>query len=190
MKRIDQQYLATPFYGSRRMRVWLGRLPGKPEAGPASDADHGTTSHLPAAPGPASQRWGTGCIRICWEAWRSPGQTPSAEGWAADITYIPMARGFHYLVLPGKDGLVHSVRGGLVLPVKDPTPWTLISASRPWKRRWAREGRRPSTPARGASSPARASLVSWSSTESESAWTGKGGTAITYSWSGGGGGGY
>ena len=25
MKLIDQQYLATPFYGSRRMKVWLGR---------------------------------------------------------------------------------------------------------------------------------------------------------------------
>ena len=25
MKRVDQQYLATPFYGSRRMKVWLGR---------------------------------------------------------------------------------------------------------------------------------------------------------------------
>ncbi len=25
MKAIDQQYLSTPFYGSRRMRVWLGR---------------------------------------------------------------------------------------------------------------------------------------------------------------------
>ena len=25
MKLIDQQYLATPFYGSRRMTVWLGR---------------------------------------------------------------------------------------------------------------------------------------------------------------------
>ena len=24
-KLIDQQYLSTPFYGSRRMRVWLGR---------------------------------------------------------------------------------------------------------------------------------------------------------------------
>jgi putative transposase len=23
IKAIDQQYLATPFYGSRRMRVWL-----------------------------------------------------------------------------------------------------------------------------------------------------------------------
>ena len=26
MKLVDQQYLATPFYGSRRMTVWLGRL--------------------------------------------------------------------------------------------------------------------------------------------------------------------
>ena len=25
MKQIDQQYLATPFYGSRRMKVWLDR---------------------------------------------------------------------------------------------------------------------------------------------------------------------
>ena len=25
IEQIDQQYLATPFYGSRRMKVWLGR---------------------------------------------------------------------------------------------------------------------------------------------------------------------
>jgi hypothetical protein len=25
MKLIDQQYLVTPFYGSRRMKVWLDR---------------------------------------------------------------------------------------------------------------------------------------------------------------------
>ena len=29
MKLIDQQYLATPFYGSRRMAVWLNRQ-GRP----------------------------------------------------------------------------------------------------------------------------------------------------------------
>ena len=49
-------------------------------------------------PRTSSRDQGTRCIRICWAAWRSPGQTPSAEGWAADITYIPMAGGFHYLV--------------------------------------------------------------------------------------------
>ena len=25
MKAMDQQYLSTPFYGSRRLRAWLGR---------------------------------------------------------------------------------------------------------------------------------------------------------------------
>jgi len=25
MKRMDEQYLATPFYGSRRMKAWLNR---------------------------------------------------------------------------------------------------------------------------------------------------------------------
>ena len=33
--------------------------------------------------------------------------------WAADITYVPMAKGFLYLVLPWKDGLVQLARGGL-----------------------------------------------------------------------------
>ena len=43
---------------------------------------------------------------------------PRKDG-PADITYISMARGFHYLVLQGKDGLVHSVRGGLA-PIQHP----------------------------------------------------------------------
>ena len=45
MKLIDQQYLATPFYGSRRMAVWLKRQ-GRP------------VSPL-----------------ICWVAWSSPNPT-------------------------------------------------------------------------------------------------------------------
>ena len=33
MREIDRQYLATPFYGSRRMKVWLERqgIRGEPE---------------------------------------------------------------------------------------------------------------------------------------------------------------
>ena len=41
MALIDQQYLKTPFYGSRRMTAWLsnhGRTPGQPQAGPPADA--------------------------------------------------------------------------------------------------------------------------------------------------------
>ena len=54
MKQIDQQYLAkTPFYGSSAPeKSWLGRQDHwvNREAGPTSDADLGTASHLPAAP--------------------------------------------------------------------------------------------------------------------------------------------
>ena len=42
-----------------------------------------------------------------------PAQPPSAEGWTADITYLPMAKGLLYLVLPRKDGLVQPVCSAL-----------------------------------------------------------------------------
>ncbi len=50
MGEIDRQYLETPFYGSRRMKVWLERqgIAGEPEAGAAADAGHGAEGHLPA----------------------------------------------------------------------------------------------------------------------------------------------
>ena len=54
MRLIDEQYLATPFYGSRRMTVWL------------------THSGLPVN-------------RV-------------NQVWATDITYVPLSRGFMYLV--------------------------------------------------------------------------------------------
>ena len=96
MKLIDQQYLLTPFYGSRKMAVWLRdrgyavnrkrvrrlmnlmgikaiyRRPrtSKPEAG------HKIYPYL------------LGDMKI----------TRPNQVWAADITYIPMNRGFLYLV--------------------------------------------------------------------------------------------
>jgi putative transposase len=92
--------------------------------------------------------------------------------WAADITYIPYIpmAGASTTWWPSWTGTL-----GTWWPGTCPTPWTLISVSRPWKRRWAREGRRCSTLTKGASSPARPSPDSWSATGSESAWTGKGG---------------
>jgi len=54
MRLIDEQYLATPFYGSRRMTVWL--------------------THSGHAVNRVNQ------------------------GWATDITYVPLSRGFMYLV--------------------------------------------------------------------------------------------
>jgi putative transposase len=96
MAKMDGQYLQTPFYGSRRMRVWLRsqghnvnrkrvrrlmRLMGldtvyrRPNTSKASP-EHRTYPYLLR---------GLHVIR-------------ANQVWVADITYIPMARGFVYLV--------------------------------------------------------------------------------------------
>lgn len=96
MRRIDAQYMKTPFYGSRRMMVWLnyeGHLVSrkrvrrlmrlmdleaiypKPRT-TIRDAEHRVFPYL----------------------LRNRVVTRPDEVWAADITYIPMAHGFMYLV--------------------------------------------------------------------------------------------
>ena len=96
MKLIDQQYLVTPFYGSRRMKVWLDRQ-GHPvnrkrvrrlmrTMGLQAIYRRPRTSR--PAPGHKVFPYLLGDIEI----------TRPNQVWAADITYIPMARGFHYLV--------------------------------------------------------------------------------------------
>jgi putative transposase len=96
MKLIDQQYLATPFYGSRRMTVWLQRQ-GRPVSrkrvqrlmrtmGLQAIYRRPRTS-LPAS-GHKVYPYLLGGMEI----------TRPNQVWAADITYIPMASGFLYLV--------------------------------------------------------------------------------------------
>jgi len=96
MRLIDRQYLATPFYGARKMSAWLGSQ-GK-------RAGRKRVQRLMRLMG----------LRAVY---RRPRTTTPAQGhrrypyllkglnisapnqvWAADITYIPMARGFMYLV--------------------------------------------------------------------------------------------
>jgi putative transposase len=96
MKLIDRQYLMTPFYGARKMAAWLGNQ-GK-RAGRKRVQRLMRLMELRAV-------------------YRRPRTTTPAQGhrrhpyllrdlsiaapnqvWAADITYIPMARGFMYLV--------------------------------------------------------------------------------------------
>jgi putative transposase len=96
MALIDRQYLRTPFYGSRRMTAWLGtqghlvnrkrvqRLMGL--MGLAAIYQRPHTSQ----PAPEHRTYpyllrGLAIERV-------------NQVWAADITYIPMARGFLYLV--------------------------------------------------------------------------------------------
>jgi putative transposase len=96
MKLIDQQYLERPFYGSRRMAVWL-RSQGYPVSrkrvqrlmrtmGLRAIYRHPRTSQ----PAPGHQ--------VYPYLLREVAITQPNQVWSGDITYIPMARGFLYLV--------------------------------------------------------------------------------------------
>ncbi len=96
MRVLDEQYLRTPFYGSRRMTVWfqehgypinrkriqrLMRLMGLEGIAPGPHTSKGHPAHLRY---PYLLR-GVKVIR-------------SNQAWCVDITYVPMAMGFMYLV--------------------------------------------------------------------------------------------
>ncbi len=96
MKLIDRQYLVTPFYGARKIAAWLksqGQLVNRKRVrrlmrlmGFKAIYRRPRTSK----PGPGHKTYPyllTG-LKI----------TRPNQVWAADITYIPMARGFLYLV--------------------------------------------------------------------------------------------
>ena len=96
MREMDRQYLETPFYGSRRMKVWLERhgiAVNRKRVqrlmrvmGLRAIYRRPRTSHL--APRVRGYPYLLGKANI----------TRPNQVWAADITYVPMARGFLYLV--------------------------------------------------------------------------------------------
>jgi putative transposase len=96
MKLIDRQYLDTPFYGARRMAVWL-----------KSQGHHVNRKHvrrLMRLMGlktiyrrPRTSKPATG-HKVYPYLLNNTKITRPNQVWAADITYIPMARGFLYLV--------------------------------------------------------------------------------------------
>ena len=96
MKAMDQQYLATPFYGSRRIRVWLSRQGHQMSRKRVQRLMRimGLTAiyRRPRTSKPAPGHKVYPYLLSGMEITR-PNQV-----WAADITYIPMARGFLYLV--------------------------------------------------------------------------------------------
>ena len=97
MREMDRQYLETPFCGSRRMRASLER-----QGMPVSRRRMQRLMRLmglraiyrqPRTSQPALER------RVYPYLLRNLTITRANQVWAADITYLPMARGFLYLVV-------------------------------------------------------------------------------------------
>ena len=96
MKVIDKQYLDAPFFGSRRMAVWLNRQ--------GYWVNRKRIRRLMRVIGlraiyrrPRTSKPGLG-HKIYPYLLTGMKITRPNQVWAADITYIPMARGFLYLV--------------------------------------------------------------------------------------------
>ena len=96
MKLIDCQYLVTPFYGTRRMSVWLKKQGHQVNRKRVQRLMRimglKTIYRRPRTSKPAPGHKIYPYLLSGMEITR-PNQV-----WAADITYIPMARGFLYLV--------------------------------------------------------------------------------------------
>jgi putative transposase len=96
MKLIDRQYLATPFYGARKIAAWLksqGRRVNRKRVRRLMrimglKAIYRRPRASQPAPGHKTYLYLLSGIKI----------TRPNQVWAADVTYIPMARGFLYLV--------------------------------------------------------------------------------------------
>ena len=96
MRELDRQYLETPFYGSRRMKASLDRqgLPVSRKRVQRLMRLMGLRAiyRQPRTSQPAAGR------RVYPYLLRDLTITRANQVWAADITYLPMARGFLYLV--------------------------------------------------------------------------------------------
>jgi putative transposase len=95
MRLIDEQYTARPFYGSRRMVIWLGQQ--------GEDVNRKRVRRLMRVmgleaiyPKPRLSVAGKG-HRIYPYLLRGVKVERRDQVWSTDITYIPMASGFMYL---------------------------------------------------------------------------------------------
>ena len=158
MKPIDRQYLATPFYGARKIAAWLKSQGHKVNRKRVRrlmqvmgiKAIYRRPRTSKPAPGNKIYPYLLSGMEI----------TRPNQVWAADITYIPMARGFLYLVA------IIDWYSRYVLS------WRLSNTMDA-----GRVDRTYSTPIRVPSSPARPSPASCNNTELGPAWTGKDATA-------------
>jgi putative transposase len=97
MKLLDQQYLATPFYGSRRMTIWLRRQ-GYPVGRKRVQRLMRTMGLQAIYRRPRTSRPALG-HKVYPYLLRGLEINGANQVWTADITYLPMRRGFMYLVV-------------------------------------------------------------------------------------------
>jgi len=97
MRLIDEEHLRTPVYGSRRMTIYLNRL-GHPVNRKRVQRLMRQMGLQAVYPRPRTNRPGEG-HRIYPYLLRGRVINRPNQVWAADVTYLPMARGFMYLVV-------------------------------------------------------------------------------------------
>lgn len=96
MRLIDEQYTCTPFYGSRRMRVYLREL-GHGVNRKRVQRLMGLMGLEGVAPGPRTSRRQPG-HKVYPYLLRDVVPARPNQVWSTDITFIPMRVGFMYLV--------------------------------------------------------------------------------------------
>ena len=179
MRRIDELHLERPFAGSRMLRDFLQRegvAVGRRHVATLMrrmgiEAIYRRRNSSKPAPGHKIYPYLLRGVKV-----ERPNQV-----WATDITYIPMARGFVYLVAVvdwfTRRVLSHRVsitmEAGFCIEALEEAIGNTAS-------------RRFSTPTRAANSPARRSPASCSRTASPSVWTARAPGATTFSSSGSG----
>ena len=124
MRELDRQYLESPFCGSRRMKAYLER-PGKPVSRKRVQRLMRVMGlraiyRQPRTSRPAPEQ------RVYPYLLRNVRITRPNQVWAANITYLPMAREFLYLVA------VMDWHSRYVVAWGCPTPWRRASAPRRW----------------------------------------------------------
>jgi putative transposase len=166
MRRIDELHLNYPFAGSRMLRdllafegIKVGRLHV------ATLMKRMAIEAIYRKPNTSKPALGH---KIYPYLLRNLPVTKPDQVWATDITYIPMAHGFVYLVAV-VDWFSRRVLAWRVSISMEP-----ISASRRWRKLWRNmASRKSSTRIRAANSPAPSSQACCSKAASPSAWTAK-----------------
>ena len=96
MRLVDEQYMRTPFYGARRMTAWLRRQ-GFTVNRKRVERLMRVMGIRAIYPGPRTSQRHPG-RKIYPYLLRGLAIVRPDQVWSTDITYIPMVRGFLYLV--------------------------------------------------------------------------------------------